>query len=174
MGTSVSVGESLRASPTRSALRGNNPAVKLEASWAWPCRIQETPVISKWKWTSLSHVWLFATLWTLARQAPLSTGFPGQWVAISSTRASSQPRVPTRSLLHWGQILYCPQNRPLVPKRLGTTAALGGFFRDVLKIHDWFVERKYLQLFHLGNKIMEVFFFPPLCFTYWFLSWGIK
>ena len=43
-----------------------------------------------------SHVLLFATLWTIARQAPLSMGFSGkwqlQWVAMPSSRGSSQPR----------------------------------------------------------------------------------
>ena len=33
----------------------------------------------KWKWSrSLSHVWLFATPWTVAYQAPLSMGFSRQ------------------------------------------------------------------------------------------------
>ena len=39
---------------------------------------------------SLSHVRLFAIPWTVARQAPLSTGFSRprilQWVAISFSR----------------------------------------------------------------------------------------
>ena len=36
--------------------------------------------MAKWKWKcySLSCVWLFATLWTVARQAPLSMGFSRQ------------------------------------------------------------------------------------------------
>ena len=45
----------------------------------------------------LSHVRLFVTLWTLAHQAPLSTGFSRQeyfstymeWVAVPSFRGSS-------------------------------------------------------------------------------------
>ena len=45
---------------------------------------------------SLRHVQLFATPWTIACQAPLSTGvFQAtilEWVAISSTRGSSWPR----------------------------------------------------------------------------------
>ena len=44
---------------------------------------------------SLSHVQLFATLWTVARQAPLSMGCPRQdnkWVAISFSRESSWPK----------------------------------------------------------------------------------
>ena len=44
----------------------------------------------------LSCAWLFATLWTVALQAPLSMGFFQarilQWVAISFSRGSSQPR----------------------------------------------------------------------------------
>ena len=44
---------------------------------------------------SLSHVWIFATLQTVARQAPLSMGLPQarilEWVAISSSRGPSQP-----------------------------------------------------------------------------------
>ena len=46
----------------------------------------------------LSHlvVWLFATPWTLALQAPLSMGILQarilEWVAISSSKKSSQPR----------------------------------------------------------------------------------
>ena len=42
---------------------------------------------------SLNGVWLFATSWTVARQAPLSMGFPGkilEWVAISFSRGSAQ------------------------------------------------------------------------------------
>jgi len=45
---------------------------------------------------SLSHVWLFATPWTAAHQAPLSMGFFQarilEWVTISFSRGSSQPR----------------------------------------------------------------------------------
>ena len=41
-----------------------------------------------------THVRLFATLWTVAHQAPLSMGFSKQeyWVAMASIRSSSQPR----------------------------------------------------------------------------------
>jgi len=41
----------------------------------------------------LSHVWLFATQWTVARQAPLSMGILQarvlEWFAISSFKGSS-------------------------------------------------------------------------------------
>ena len=43
----------------------------------------------------LSHVWLFATPWTVARQALLSMGILQarilEWVAMPSSRGSSQP-----------------------------------------------------------------------------------
>ena len=49
---------------------------------------------------SLSPVWLFATPWTVAHQAPLSMGFLQarilQWVAISSSRGSFSLRNRTR------------------------------------------------------------------------------
>ena len=49
----------------------------------------------------LSHVWLFASPWTVARQAPLSMGILQarilEWVAMPSSRGSSPPR-------HWTQV----------------------------------------------------------------------
>ena len=57
----------------------------------------------------LSRVWLFAALWTVARQAPLSMGFPRQdnkWVAISSSRESSWPKDWTCVSCTGRQILY--------------------------------------------------------------------
>ena len=59
----------------------------------------------------LSYVQLFATLWTVAHQAPLSMGILQarklEWVAISFSRGSSRVRDPTcvsciaGGLLHW-------------------------------------------------------------------------
>ena len=54
-----------------------------------------------------SHVWLFSTLWIVARQAPLSMRILQvrilEWVVMPSSRESSQPRDRTRisCLLHW-------------------------------------------------------------------------
>ena len=45
---------------------------------------------------SLSRVWLFATPWTVAYQAPPSMGGVLEWIAISFSRGSSQPRNRTR------------------------------------------------------------------------------
>ena len=59
---------------------------------------------------SLSHLWLFATPQTVARQALLSMGFSRQeyWsgIAIPFSRRSSWPRDGTPGLLHCRQILY--------------------------------------------------------------------
>ena len=45
---------------------------------------------------SLNHVWLFVSPWTVARQASLSMEFSRQkyweWIAISFSRGTSQPR----------------------------------------------------------------------------------
>ena len=47
----------------------------------------------KWKWSLLSHVWLFMTLWTVAHQAPLSLGFSGQeyWSGLPSPSPGDFP-----------------------------------------------------------------------------------
>ena len=46
--------------------------------------------------SDFSHTQLFATLWTVVRQAPLSMGILQarilEWVAMPSSRGSSQPR----------------------------------------------------------------------------------
>ena len=67
-------------------------------------------VFKKVKVKSLSHVRLFATPWTVAYQAPLSMGFSRQecweWVAISFSRGSSQPRDRTRVSCIVGRRFY--------------------------------------------------------------------
>ena len=49
---------------------------------------------------ALSHVQLFATPWILAHQAPLSMGILQarilEWLAMPSSRGSSQPRDQTQ------------------------------------------------------------------------------
>ena len=57
----------------------------------------------------VSPVWLFATLWIVTHQAPLSMGiFQArilEWVSMPSSRESSQPRDRTR-VSHIAQILF--------------------------------------------------------------------
>ena len=78
-----------------------------------------------WKWkvkvTSLSHVWLLATPWTVAHQAPLSMGFSRQeyWSGVplpspnSSCRylkISQSPSLLETSCkrLSWKQLMFSP------------------------------------------------------------------
>ena len=60
----------------------------------------------------ISHVWLFATLWTVACQAPLSVRFSQarrpEWIAISSCRGTFQPRDQTH-VSHVSHISYISQ-----------------------------------------------------------------
>ena len=67
---------------------------------------------------TLSRVRLFATLWTLVHQAPLSMGFPRQeyWsgLLISSFRGSSQPRNRTHISCIAGRFFTAePSGKPL-------------------------------------------------------------
>ena len=69
-----------------------------------------------------SHVQLCLTLWTVACQAPLSMGIlqagTQEWVAISSSRGSSQALNPCLlCLLHW-QVGYLPPVPPGKPSSM--------------------------------------------------------
>ena len=73
--------------------------------WYWPLTCPDT-----WGCVCtcvLRGVWLFATLWSVAHQAPLTMGFPRQeyWVLFPPPGGSSQPRDGTHvsplHLLHW-------------------------------------------------------------------------
>ena len=64
---------------------------------------------------SLSCVRLFATPWTVARQAPLSMAILQarilEWVAMPSSRGSSQPRSPA---LQADSLLSEPPGKPMI------------------------------------------------------------
>ena len=61
------------------------------------------------KWKLLSHVQLFVTPWTTARQAPCRGNFPGKNAGVTC-HSLHQRIFPTwgsnLGLLHWRQILY--------------------------------------------------------------------
>ena len=61
----------------------------------WLCNFFSQPPETKMR-SSSSCVWIFATPWTIALQAPLSMGILRarilEWVAMPSSRGSSQPR----------------------------------------------------------------------------------
>ena len=82
--------------------QGTNPYLLCLLQWqagslplAPPGKPQARSVLSRF-----SHVQLLATPWTAARQAPLSIGILQArilgWVAMPSSRGSSQPRVRTQ------------------------------------------------------------------------------
>ena len=92
---------------------------------------------------SLSHVWLFATLWTVAHQATLSMGILQagilQWVAMPSSMGSSKPRFPALQadsslshqesprILEW--VAYPFSRRSSPPRNwTGVSCIAGGFF----------------------------------------------
>ena len=59
--------------------------------------------------SSFSHVWLFATLWTIARQAPLSKDFQGKNIGVDC-HVLLQEISPTQgSNLHLLKLLHCRQ-----------------------------------------------------------------
>ena len=85
----------------------------------------------------LSRVQLFVTPWTVAHQAPLSMGSPQarilDWIAISFSRGSSQPRDQTHitCLLH-------RQADPLPLRCLGSHVVLSPDLNKdtIFKIHQ--------------------------------------
>ena len=102
---------------------------------------------------SLSHVWLFATLWTVALQAPLSMGILQartlEWVAIFSSRGSTWTQGSNLSLLclmHCRQILYLLNHRWRVNFSQGSAmwlALFHGILIDIMQagtlkhLHGW-------------------------------------
>ena len=67
----------------------------------------------------ISHVRLFATPWTVACQAPLSMDILQarilEWVAISFSKGSSQPRDQTQvSALQEDSLLFEPPGKPYI------------------------------------------------------------
>jgi len=84
----------------------------------------------KVKMKSLSHVWLFVTPWTVAYQAPPSTGFSRQeyWSGLSFPSPRDLPDPVNPGLLHCRQTLYClshqgsqlPLRREVIPSAEGS------------------------------------------------------
>ena len=73
--------------------------------WSFPCG---HACLSRF-----SYVWLCATLWTAAHQAPLSMGFQArilEWIAMPSTRGSSQPRDQMYRCESWTVKGWAPKN----------------------------------------------------------------
>ena len=77
-------------------------------------RINPMPDRVNWSFKLLTCVWLFANPWTVACQAPLSTGYPGQeyWrgLPFSPLADLPHPGIEPRSL-HCRQLIYCLSHR---------------------------------------------------------------
>ena len=107
---------------------------------------------------SLSHVWFFVTLWTVAHQDPLSMGILQarilEWVAISFSRGSSQPR-------DWAQI----------------SRIAGGFFtiwatREALIHCAWLFRTQLLRHNHESSSIPPYSLFPYS--IHWQVLWVLS
>ena len=87
---------------------------------------------STWMLSHFSRVWLFATLWTIARQAPLSMGFSRQeyWNGLpcptpgESSHPTIEPESLTSPALAGGFFTSAPPGKPLWPQTEGQFLAL--------------------------------------------------
>ena len=68
-----------------------------------------------------SHVPLFATVWTVAHQAPLSMGFSACWADYGSRWTQGPPHLWRNGVGRWGSLPHCGS------KRCG---GFGGFHSD--------------------------------------------
>ena len=104
---------------------------------------------------------------TVARQAPLSMGILQvrilEWVAMPSSKGSSQPRNKTPGLPHCRQILYClsHQGSPRILKWVAYPSSRGNF--PTQKSNPGFLHcrRILYQLSHPGSpRILEWVAYP--------------
>ena len=115
----------------------------------------------------LSHVWLCATLWTVAHQAPLSMGFYRQeyWSGLPFPPPEDLPdqglNLCLLWLLHCRQILYCWAKKPAfipVPKK-GNAKECSNYHTVVLISHASKVMLKILQarlLQYVNQELSDV------------------
>ena len=108
----------------------------------------------KWKVKSLSHVWLLATPWTAAYQAPLSMGFSRQ-------EYSSGVPLPSPKINEWRDIIlnvfasnigatkYMSQKLINLEGEIDKSTALVRYFNTLLLIIDW------LSMHKISKDIVE-------------------
>ena len=108
----------------------------------------------------LSPVWLFATLWTVAQQAPLSMGILQErileWVAMSASRGSSQPK-------DWTQVSHTTGRFFTIWATREASQAACKFWRLIP------YQSHYLQIFspNLCAVLSFCLLFPLLCKSFW-------
>ena len=81
-----------------------------------------------------SHVQLFVTSWTVAHQAPLSGILQArilEWVAVPSSKGSSQTQGSNQRRLHGRQILYPSSTREAPPP----------YLREDRELYTWYLSK---------------------------------
>ena len=107
---------------------------------------------------SLSHVWLFVTLWTAARQASLS--ITNSWSLI--TLASTESRMPSNHLILCRPLLFLPSVIPSNPSPhspLSRKPATPWFQYMLQESQEW------LGVFYnlrIGSKTNRNYSLPPI------------
>ena len=93
-------------SPTNAMTKRVQFAGSSRGAWAFHQQV-------KWKWKcqSYSHVLLFATLWTVVCQAPLSMGLPRQeyWNGLPFPSPGDLPNPGIKSCLLLGRQVFYPE-----------------------------------------------------------------
>ena len=98
---------------------------------------------------SLSHVWYFATVWTIAFQAPLSMWF------LKQEHWSRLPFPPAEDLSHQGSQPTSPASSALT-SRFFTVEPSGKPF--IAFVHKWYLDRIYhLRIMLSSKKLFTTF-----------------
>ena len=99
----------------------------------------------------LSHARIFVTLWTVAHQAPLSMGIVQarilEWVAMPSSRGSSQPRNWTGVSCIAGGFFttWATREAPEYDSFLSMTERLKKPWLNIRSQHNWLKKKTWLQ-----------------------------
>ena len=113
----------------------------------------------------LNHVQLFATLWTVAHQAPLSMGFSLakilEWVAISSTKGSFWLRDWT-----YVSCISCIASGFFITEPPGKTGP--SWFLHLLGAGIWLLERILWNILRSGALLLMLYTsHVEMCMLWW-------
>ena len=95
-----------------------------------------------------SHVWLFVTPWTVARQAPLSMEFSGQeyWSGLSCLPPGDLPDLGIKPCLLYWQAGSLPLVPPGKPKSYNSSSLLSQPFIFVSLSIFWWLYETYMSI----------------------------
>ena len=163
--------------------------------WPWISQYKFKSVMLACALSHFSHVWLFATLWTLAHQASLSVGFSRQeyWSGLPCPSPGIFPTQELNShllrLLHWqaSSLPLAPPGNPL-NHPLNQWLKKGGwgiFFHSlsfgalVLNCFSWFGPHKALLFFSTSGSnhycsLTDDFTCPLTSCKAHFISWDLS